>query len=392
MIVVINTLCKKEYKMPINIPLNSKHRYVEALIKGYPKYIEAIGLCGNFCMFSQFEQLFKLFNLSNNYTESTINKYTPLLINDLERLGLIGTEYLNKYKYIYLRQPSFALITGDYKNNKRINKSAEMKTGKFLTSLFKIEYLINYDDVFLYKAFNDHLISISKHILELIIKTGNKYKFDTTTIRRIIEVGTYEGVKDIIFNTREKNTRLGIFRFIWGDIGKMFFKFGMQGHNIDNKPLHFKANIQDDGNFTIHYAPTIIIFDKLSGLDYYKTQSNKFFHDFFELQSNKTHKISEVYRNTGTFGYEHFNRIGYTIKIIGSNEDNLQSNINVLNIPYYENNEYTPLVAPCSSIVVDTDKYFKYANKEFLDKNSGFSDVSTNIDNIINIKKKNNSK
>lgn len=381
MLLITRELNEKKYSIPKNVPPTTASKYFEVITRGYAKYLDAIAMCGNFCMVDQFRKLFEVLNKEKEYKDSSIRKYTTTIIRRLEELDFIGTDYLSKYKYIYLRQPAFAFHEGDYINSRRLNMKNEMKTDKFLTSLIKIEFLIDSGTSYSHENLNKQLLDITKMVLDIILESGNKYKFDTTTIRRIIEVGEYDKIKNIIINTRENNTRLGILRFIWGEIGREYKKLGMQGQTISNTPYHLKLNLLDDGSITLHYAPIIIIFDTSRDLEYYSLQSNKYFHTMFNLKGNTTHKIRDNFKNSRTFEYPHFNRVGYTVKVIGFDNALLEKKINILNLPYYSNNEYSPLIAPCESVFVDINNYLKYSSNNY-SKDDYFVDINKTIDDM----------
>ncbi|MCQ4924826.1 hypothetical protein NE686_17120 [Tissierella carlieri] len=378
---IIEYLSKKEYSIPKNIPITTKSKYAEVIEKRYAKYLDVIAMCGAFCMIDQFSRLIEAFNKDKEYTRNSVNRYSTVITKRLEELGFIGSGYLSKYKYIYLRQPAFALYEGDYLNHRRLNIKNDLKTDKFLNSIIKVEYLIDYDDYFHYKTLNKQLLDITSEVLKLITSSGNNYRFDTTTIKRIIELGEYDKIKKIINNTRENNTRLGIVRFIWGELGREYKKLGMQGQTISNEPFYLKLNLLEDGSITLHYVPIIIIFDTARDLEYYSSQSNKFFHSMFNLKGNTTHTIKETFINTKELGYSHFNRVGYTVRVIGSDKEFLEKKIGILNKPYHGNNEYSPLVDPCSYIPVDVNKYLKYSSKNY-NKDDIFRSINGRIQEL----------
>jgi len=379
---IFYSLKDKSYNIPVNAPLSSEHRYLDVINKGYSKYLDSIYQCGNLCMLSQFVDIVKNFEADRGFSENYYYKFSINIIKDLEKLGFISTHYLNRHKYIYLKQPTFALISGNYKVSRRANKRNDLKTEKFFSTIIRMEYLLKYGETFSHEYLDSQLLQITKAALNLIIDSGNTYKHDITTIKRIIELGTYKRIGTIVNNTRENNTRLGIIRFIWKELGKEFWKIGLQGQFISKKPYHFKLNLLPDGRITLHYAPMIMIIDSFYDTDFYKGQSNKFFHMFFNMNGNVTQSIKQEYLLNKDFSYPHFNRVGYTIKVIGSNERQLKEKINILNMPFDGDNQHSPLIAPCDYVCIDIEDYFKYSSNVSSD-NKDFETANDNIDKLI---------
>lgn len=384
---IIKDLNNKKYNIPKNVPKSTKFKYIHIIQRDYSKYLEAISISGGMCMFMQFRKLVNAFYGNNSLADGTIRVYASSIINELEDLGFIGTEYLNKNKYIYLKHTAYALVEGDYKTNKRLRLKTELKIDRFTINITKMEYLIKYRESLSSAIIEEQLTLITKNILDLIIKSGNQYGFDINTIKEIIEMGTYCKVKKILDDSIEANIKLGVIRFLWSELAKELWKLSLQGQTIEATPFHLKLNLLKDGRITIHYAPTIIIFDTSKDLQFYANQSNNYFNIFYRMPGNATQVLKSEYIKNKDFGYPHFNRIGYTIKIIGSFEGKLQSKVDVLNIPYYredDTNEHTPLVYPCTFRQVEVANYFKegrspikesesfkYANDrifEFIDK------------------------
>lgn len=386
---ILDNLNLKDYKIPINIPNTTRHRYMEVINKDYGKYLEAIALSGGFCMYKQFGKLLNAFNYYKDLSDGTIEVYTTSILKDIEDLGFIGSDYLNRNKYIYLRHPAFALVEGDYKTSKRLVLKNELKINRFITNIIKMEYLINYNNYFSSGTLDKQLLWVTEKVLDFIKKSGNLYKYDTTTIRRIIELGNYKDIKYIIDNTRENTTKLGVVRFIWSELGREFWKLGLQGQTIEETPFYFKLNMLNDGKITLHYAPNIILFDSSRDLQYYNTQSNKYFNMFFNMKSNATQRLKSEYINKNSFGYEHFNRVGYTVKVIGSIDAKLQDKIDILNRTYYradDTNEHSPLISPCTYVEVDIDDYFLYARNPSRNNNS-FANANRRIEHLIKSEK-----
>ena len=159
---VIDNLNTKLYNIPINVSKATKHKYMEVINKDYSKYLEAIALSGGFCMYKQFGMLISTFNKHKDLSDGTMSVYTSSMVKNLETLGFIGTSFLNRNKYVYLKHPTFALIDGDYNTSRRLILKNELKINKFTTNIIKMEYLINYDECFPKDILDKQLLWITK--------------------------------------------------------------------------------------------------------------------------------------------------------------------------------------------------------------------------------------
>lgn len=377
---IIDTLSNKEYKMPSNVSIRNEYKYLKAITEGYAKYLEAISLCGGVCMLEQFAELINAFNKDADYSKKTLSIYASRIARDLEELGFVGLDFLNRYKYIYLRNPAFAIIEGDVENSKRFDKRRELRTNRFISSLMKLQYLIEFDDYFYYENMNSQLVEITKKAYKLILDNGNTYGYDVDTIEHIIELSSYEKVMPVLNGTIEPRTKLGVVRMLWGELGKEYWKLGRQSQTISRSPLYMELFLQDDGSVTIHYVPRIVVFDTYQGTRYYQAQSNKFFYMFFDLSQNNTQDMKKSYLESGTLLFNHFNRIGYSVILVGSDEVQLRNKSMIMNEHYYKDNDRSPLVMPCEYIVLDVNKYFKYPN---IGTNHEFSKAEKSVEEIL---------
>ena len=332
-------------------------------------------------MLDQFQRLVGVLE-KNVYKNDYLRKKTNEIIKNLKRLGFIEVGNLNKYKYVYLRQPTFALISGDYNNSRRTNKKKDFKTQRFYETVTKIEYFLEYNEIFPFYNIDTQLVHITRRILELIIDDKNRYGYDIDTINDIIKIGDYQGVRNVLNENGEHTNKLGLVRFVWEEIGKEFWKLKLQGQSISRVPHYFKLNILPDGRITLHYVPIIILFDSLYDLNYYKGQSNKFFHSFFNMAGNVTQGIKDDFMKSNKFQHPHFNKVGYTFKLIGFDEINIVSKAEVLNAPYFKNNQYSPLVELGRYEVVNIGHYFQYSSG-VNNKSRIFNKVNNKLNNII---------
>lgn len=333
-------------------------------------------------MLNQFAQLIDKMNKDKKYSENTLNVYTTNITNRLEELGFIGKGLLNNFKYIYTKRPAFAFQEGNYINNRKINKKTDFRTDKFLNTLIRLDYLIHYDSYYPYSNISHQLLEITKEAYSLIKNNNNKNGYDLKTIEKIIELETYEKISLYLSKYPEYKNKLGIIRTLWAEIGKEFWKLSRQGHSISDKPLYLKIFILDDGEIVLHYVPEIVIFDTARNLEYYKKQSNNFFHLFLDITNNKTQHLQKNFIDTKELGYDHFNRIGYTCLLIGTNETQLKIKAGILNKHYNQENDYHPLVSPCRYICLDTDKYLKQGSTTSI-KNKSFIETEKKIEETL---------
>lgn len=229
------------------------------------------------------------------------------------------------------------------------------------------------------------MLGITIKALNIIKINKNSYNYDLETIEKIVELKSYEKITLYLNNKPEYKHKLGILRTIWTEVGKEFWKLSRQGYSISDTPVYLNLFISDNGEITLHYVPEIIIFDTSRDLEYYRNLSNNLFHLFVNIDKNSTLNLQKSYIETEELGYNHFNRIGYSCLVIGTNEEQLKAKIEILNNQYDGNNEYHPLVKPCSYIKLDTNNYFKQASIR-AKKIKHYKKVEAKIDEILNEK------
>lgn len=377
----------REYKMPLNIPEKHKYNYIEILDKGYGKYLDIISSCGNVIMLNQFVEIVSRYHpvkYSNYRSYSRVSE--PIVIRLME-LGFIDVGIMGKFKYIYLKQPSLALVYGDYKTHYRAGVKNTINANNLMYSINKVQALLDYNVLYDYYIMHNQLMEITIEIYDLIVKSGNKYGYDTDKIKHIIELGTYERIKDYLNDDSVYDTKIGVIKTLWEDLAKGYCALGRKRQTINSIPFYKKVHIQDDGLVTLHYVPEVIIYDVMKNQQYYEVQSNLLFKIFFKLRYNATDELKNEYLLNNSLGATHLNRIGYVVKIIGNNEDNLKNAINIMDAPYYDDKyTHTPIVKNSTPLLVNTIDYFMYSNTSNVN-NEVFHNTDNYIDKLIDEQK-----
>lgn len=361
---IVKKLNEKKYNIPKNIAKSTLKRYETVIKKGYGKYLELISKCGPLCMQSQFTELIKIFNEERPVKDSTLKIYTSNILKELEELGFIEREYLNNNKYIYLKYPTYALVVGDYKNSYRVDRKEDLKTDKFINSILKIEYFIKFRKILPYSNMHDQLLKITHDVYKLIIETGNKYNYDIEIMEKILSLKKYKDIVDYLNTINFIKTDIGIIRHIWQYLGKEYWKIGRYNSTISSNPFYFKINLLDDGRYTLHYIPEIIIFDTNKSLKYYSMKNNSLFHMFFHMPENDTRNMKRNYINEGVLGNEYNNIMGYVLTLIGTEEEKLIKKVEVINEIYESNNSYSPMIKKARYINLDIEKYINKGRKK----------------------------
>lgn len=389
---IIDELNKKQYNIPEGISSEyGLKKYREVIKNDYAKYLDVLFRCGPFAMNQQLIEIVKMLDNDKNITDNHRAVEVALMVKNLEKLGFISTGFLNNYKYIYLKHPTYTLIVGSNEHKYRTNFKKDFNNETFVDSIMRVEYFLEYGETLDYSNMHNQLYEMTKMIYTLIIKNNNLYEYNIPAIENILMLGEnknsnlYRDIINYLNNTNEKEVKLGTIRVLWEDLGREYWKIGRLRNTISNKPYYLQLNHLDNGEITIHYVPEIIIFDTNKNYDYYKNRNNAFFYMFFNLPNNNTKNIANIYNEKGILGNKHSNILGYKVKIIGSNENALIKNSNVINKPYNQN-EYSPMVSKCDYVVLDINKYFEKEKKE----NTGlFNEYEIKIEQIIRKKLKN---
>lgn len=383
---VFKKLNKKKYNIPNNVSQGySYKRYKKVIEKDWGKYLEALVRCGPFSMNQQFIELTKNLDQERDITDKYRIVWANSVIDELEKLRFISTDYLNNYKYIYLKHPAYALALGEYNHGYKISFKEDFNNKTFIDSILRVEYLLKHNDIVGYSNMHNQIYEITKMIYNLIVKHGNLYNYDIAAIERILSigkdanVGLCQKVIKYINTLNEFQSKLGVIRVLWEHLGKEYWKIGRQRNTVSKEPYYLQLNFLENGEITIHYIAEIIIYDTNNSLDYYQSRNNIFFYMFFNMPSNNTENIAKNYKSNQVLGNKHDNIFGYKVKIIGFDESGLKKKANVINEPYGKN-KYSPMVEKCDYVFLDIGKYLKKEKKK---ESSLFTEYERKIEEII---------
>lgn len=333
---------------PKNIPENTKYKYQLTFDKEYQKYILFIGSFGGYIMLNQLIKLFKLYN--PNLSDSYCRKQVGIMLKDLNYLGFVKEDYINKYKYVCLRTPALAICSGDYTKTKRINKINAFKNSTFTNSLIRIEYYLKTEKVINSSSMTYQLLSITKDIYLAALK--NKFlKYDISLLENILKEKDIKTIQKLIINLPPSN----ILSILWNDIGSIFLKLKLQNQTVEKIPLHYKL-YRSHNELKLHYVPIIIILDTYD-LKYYTDKLQNLFYQFFNITANDTTNMQSNYKKNSTLGHSEINHIGCAFHIIGSHKDVLTKKVQHIHNSI-GGNLHTPFIDNISSCEVDISEYF----------------------------------
>ncbi|NBI07624.1 hypothetical protein [Senegalia massiliensis] len=372
----------KEYDIPKNVSEKTEHRYLEIINLGYAKFLDILGNCDGFAMYKQFEKLVYLFDGENRTKESN-RKITLGIIKKLEILKFIGTQKVNQNKFLYLKRPAFALLSGDYNKFKRINLNKDLKNDKFRISILKLEYFLENNVLISNKTMFYHIRMIIKDILNKIDKSNNKYGYDIQLIKKLLSTKNYKDFFSLCEEYPEYSHRLGVIRSLY-DISKIYRKMILQRETIAFNPKYYKSYVKEDGEVTIHYIPNIFIFDVGKDKRFFEDKSNKLFQSFYTIRNNVLRGIYKAYAssNNTSMGYIGENHIGYTVTLIGEDEGILTKKRDI-----FDKNRATSINTPIMSmtniIYLNTGNYLYSASRKL---NTFRKSHDERIDTIISKK------
>lgn len=355
----------KKFSIPANLPSTKEADYIISIKKGYDKICKLLYSLGCVCTLDQFKRIYKN---NNNISDTYLDKKTRNIIVEMEKLKLIGTDNINTYKFLYLKKFAFIFITGDYTKYKRNNMANILKDKNFKTSLMRAEYYIKHNEIISYDNLTNNLLHITTLIYNA--KRNDKYlDYDLKLINKIIKDKGINNCYDEVDKLPENN----LIRILWIDINNIYKNLRKQNQTIAASPLHLKL-YKKDSILTLHYAPTIIIFDVFN-ISYYSKKINNLFYKYFNIVSNYTRDMRKNFLENSSLGWEGYNHFGYNLKIIGYN-----------NLELYEKKRYIDklinenpngiLLTNCSIEYIDISKYFRHSSRK--DK------VFENIDETFN--------
>ena len=140
-------------------------------------------------MNQQFIELTKNLDQERDITDKYRIVWANSVIDELEKLRFISTDYLNNYKYIYLKHPAYALALGEYNHGYKISFKEDFNNKTFIDSILRVEYLLKHNDIVGYSNMHNQIYEITKMIYNLIVKHGNLYNYDIAAIERILSIG-----------------------------------------------------------------------------------------------------------------------------------------------------------------------------------------------------------
>lgn len=354
-----------KFKLPENIPLKNKYKYMEIYEKGYDKFIKLINRFDGCIALNQFIQIYKIYNpkLSDSYSR----KKGTEVIKKLESNGFINIQTLNRHKICFLKASGFAIANGDYNNSKRKNTgiNTALKNDRFNISLMKAQFFIENNSIINQNTMYNHLRRITKDIYNA--KATTTYlKYDLKLLEEILKEPNIEviaeKVKDLPFNN--------LIRILWHDLYNIFSKLHLQNQTISEKPTFYK--LYKRGNeLRLHYAPNIMIWD-LHDMSYYKEKISILFEQFHRINGNTSKNIQVNYQKNKTLGFEGYNHIGYTLTLIGYNEDVLIEKVEYIN-RYIKNNPDSSIIDYATYKCINIEPYTslsspKTETKEAMDK------------------------
>lgn len=314
----LSELRNKEYCIPENIPSSSSHKYLTIIEKDYSKYIAVIYYCGKYVMQQQFYKIIKKYN--PHLKESSCETNGKKILKELEALGFIKTDHINRNKFIMLRQPSLALITGDYKKTPRINHMQDLKNNNFKVCVMKCDFLLEHGYI---PSGNDLFIqlqSITNEFKNKVIETNNKYNYDLNLIRRINECESFNEVFNLLSDINFLIVDIGIIKDLWLGIGKLYSKLQLHKQTVCPTPFYLDISIQEDSQVIIKYIADIIIFDTYD-MNYYSSKLEQLYSAFFKCENNNLHKAQENFINNKNLNLNFGCCLGYKLTLIGANKE-----------------------------------------------------------------------
>lgn len=356
---------------PLNLPKSKEDCYIKTMNKNYDKIIILIYRLGGLCTYDQFTRLFIKNN--ENLSESYAKVKANIIIKDLVELKLVGSDRINKFKYIYLKKFAFSIISKDYNNSSLINMSKALKDSNFKINLLKVEHYLKYNEIISLQEGKKQLLYITKCLYDA--KKNNKdIPCDIKLIEKIL---SDKGIKNCFkeINDLDNNDLL---KLIWIDIYNIFETLRLQKQPVSSNPFYFGLFYNKDGNkLTLHYVPKIIVFD-VHECQYYSQKINTLFYKFFNISKNEVRDMKSNYKENKTLGFKGYNHIGYVLKIIGFNKKDLKQKQAYIS-SYVKDNPNNVMLTECEFEFVDISKYFNYSSRD----SSVFENIDSNFDKLI---------
>lgn len=353
-----NYFFNKDYKVPADCSVSIQNKYKEVIELGYAPYIDIIYNCGSFIMQKQLEKLIAK-NEAEDFVEGTLKNITSKKAKCLEKKGFIGGEFLNKNKYIYLRNISFGIPKGKHKNGERLNLRKSLKNDNFRISILRMEHFINNDEILSIKMAEFHLYKITKQILAKIKDTNNSFGYDIELIEEILHTNSIRKVKELIDKSPEYKHKLDVIRFLWEGMGSIFNKMLSLREALKLDPDYYRTFVNEDGKVFIHYIPNIVMYNISKDNKFFENRINNLFNDFKKIESNNLYQLRQDYEKYEykKTGIAFRNVFAYKLTILGENEKRLENNKIIIDKQVDTNNS-TPCMKPVEIIYHNTENYY----------------------------------
>lgn len=362
----------KSINMPLNLPSSKETDYIISTKKGYDKICTLLYSLGCVCTFDQFKRIYKKNN--PKISDSYLDKKTLRIITEMEKLKLIGIDNINTYKFLYLKKFAFVFATGDYTKYKKQSMSITLKDRNFKINLMKVEYYIKYNEIIKLDNLTNDLLTITNYIYNAK-KKDNNLPYDLKLLNKIIKD---KGIKNC-YDEVDKLSENNLIRIVWININNIYINLRKQNQTIGAVPLYLKL-YKKDSLLTLHYAPTIIIFDVFN-ISYYSKKISELYTKYFHIVSNHTRDMRRYYLENGTLGWEGYNHFGYNIKIIGYNNLELLEKKNYVD-KFINENPNGILLTNCFIEYIDISKYFLHSSR----KNDVFDNIDITFDKLLSEK------
>lgn len=352
-----------KYKVPNDVPLKAQHKYLEVIEKGYAKYIAFIYESGGYVMLDQMTKYVSSLEGKNRKKESN-RKETYKMIKRLKELKFVKDDYINKNKYLYLRKPGLALMTGFYNTNKRSKSISDITNEKFRTSIANAEYFLETKVFINNNTMLNHLKEISLDVRYKFI-TNDREDINLELVDKLINVGSIkEGIKFIKKNSSRKE-ELGCLYSLWNCVGRGFETLRRSNIAVLKEKLHYKILYNEiRKKYFIHFFPYILMYDTSKTRQHIRKKLLKCSYCFRHEYGNFNYDITKTYYlgSDGEFNYDdpYLNRFGVALKVLGSDkvatekkiENRKPQNINRSN-----------RVGKIEILEYNTDKYFEQGKK-----------------------------
>lgn len=358
-----------KFKFPLNLPVSKEEYYVRTINNKYDKLLSLLYNLGGLCTYDQVKRIYMKYH--NSLAESYAQKKVQMIIKDLEKMKLIGTDNINTYKIIYLKKFAYAIVTGDYNTNVKLNLRKQLKDSNLKVNLLIVEYFITHNEIITLAAAEQQLLKITNDIFNAKKKDFN-LPYDLKLLTQILKDKDAKNCLDKIKDLPEDN----LIRILWIDIYTIFNNLRLQRQPIAITPFYIKL-YKKDNSLTLHYVPQIIIFD-VHNKEYYSEKINNLFYKFYNITSNHTRDMQSNFKEKGSLGWEGYNHIAYVLKIIGYNEKELLQKQKFIN-SYIKDNPNGILLTNCEIEYIDISKYFTHSSR----KHDNFINIDSEFDKLI---------